>query len=104
REPVVWEAARCSGSRLMAQSLPLFIALRQVPCLPTVMENHRLLNWFYLATPCMERQLSATVRAMVSFSPSTPMEQVSRTCIASRQPALTLQVSIPTSTELILLP
>src|ERR1043166_3696339 len=49
----------------------------------------------------MERRIMGAVQAMARSSPSTPMARVLRSCIVSRPPALILQASIPTATEVI---
>src|SRR5947207_2305108 len=40
-------------------------------------------DWFYRATPFMERRVKAAVRALARCSPSEPMARVLRTCIVS---------------------
>ena len=65
---------------------------------PTVTELIQMPVCFYRATPCMGRHLKAGLRVMARCSRSTPMAQVLRTCIISRQPPVLILTS-PTAME-----
>src|ERR1043166_2371826 len=80
--------AQCSPSTLMALALPLFMISQLAvmePMVRTPTELIRLQDYFYGATPCMERRRTAAARAMARSSPSTRMARALGSCTLSRQ-------------------